>query len=88
MRVTNRRRHRSDLSQSPIVAALRRAHVKVFPIGRPCDLLCLRGDRYYLLDCGRTKSSRERDADQLRAFEEWRVTVVDNEIEALKAVGL
>jgi len=31
--------HRNDLSQRPLVSALRQAGIRVWKIGRPCDLL-------------------------------------------------
>lgn len=83
-----RRIHRSDDSQPGIIRDLRRAGVLVWVIGRPCDLLCLRGHRYYLLDCPRTRRSSQRDEKQLEQFAQWEVVVVKDSSEALRAVGL
>jgi hypothetical protein len=81
-------RHRADANQPDIVEALRERGVDVWIIGRPCDLLCQRAERYYLLDCSGATKNRKRDPDQLKNFQIWRVKVVKDEAEALKAVGL
>lgn len=82
------RRHRKDDTQDDIVAALRKAHVQVFPIGQPCDLLCKRGTALYLLDCDGVTEYRQRDDKQLKKFAEWGVTIVGTPEEAIRAVGL
>lgn len=82
------RRHRADATQPDIVEALRKAGVDVWIIGRPCDLLCQRAGQYFLLDCDGVTKNRKRDPDQLKNFEKWRVKVVKNKGEALRAVGL
>lgn len=84
----SRRRHRSDDTQPDIVKALRKAHVRVWPIGQPCDLLCKRGAALYLLDCDGVTEYRKRDKEQLEKFAEWDVQVVGTPEAALKAVGL
>ena len=81
-------RHRADTNQRAIVATLRKAGVLVWHIGRPCDLLCKRGKQYYLLDASGSTQNRRRDPDQLEAFAQWGVHVVENEDQALIAVGL
>ena len=65
----HRRNPRRDANEAEIMAALQAIGVKVWPIsgeGIP-DLLCLRGGRFYLLEC-KTRSGRVTDA-QARFFE-------------------
>lgn len=80
--------HRPDANSADIVDALRAAGVLVWPIGRPCDLLCLSGDRYYLLDVDGITKNRKRDPKQLETFKDFRVRLVKTPEAALAAVGL
>lgn len=82
------RRHRKDENQDDVVRALRAAGVRVFCIGRPCDLLCCyRGD-LYLLDVDGITRNRKRDPKQLAAFAEFGVRLVKTPEAALSAVGI
>lgn len=82
------RRYRTDGTQEPIVGALRACGVLVWHIAQPCDLLCLYGNRYYLLDCDGVTRYRKRDPRQLDKFYTWKVQIVKTADEALKAVGV
>jgi hypothetical protein len=83
-----RRTHRTDETQRDIVAALRAGGVKVWCIGRPCDLLCRAGARLFLLDCDGVTKYRKRDKEQLENFEIWNVRIVKTPEEALRAAGV
>lgn len=82
------RRGRTDDTQTSIVDTLRACGVLVWPIAQPCDLLCLHGGRYFLLDCDGVTSYRKRDERQLKKFKLWKVQIVKTADEALKAVGV
>lgn len=82
------KRHRKDDTQDAIVAALRDMGIRVWPIGRPCDLLVQRAGQNFLLDCDGVSRYRVRSDEQLRIFAEWGVVLVKTPEEALKAVGL
>ena len=79
---------RVDETQDAIVKALRYAGIVVFDLRYPCDLLCRRGDRLYLLDCDGITKYRKRDKKQLANFDKLGVIVVPTPEAALKAVGL
>lgn len=81
-------RYRADTTQRAIVEPLRKAGVLVWHISRPSDLLCRRGERYYLLDCEGITKYRKRKPKQLATFAKWGVVLVKTPQEALKAVGL
>jgi hypothetical protein len=80
--------HRPDANSTDIITALRNAGVLVWPIGRPSDLLCLSGDRYYLLDVDGITRNRKRDPKQLETFAEFGVRLVKTPEAALAAVGI
>lgn len=82
------RRFRTDDTQASIVDTLRACGVLVWPIAQPCDLLCLYGGRYCLLDCDGVTRYRKRDQQQLEKFRLWKVQVVKTPEQALKAVGV
>jgi putative NIF3 family GTP cyclohydrolase 1 type 2 len=79
---------RKDANQEEIVEALRKAGVSVFVLHVPCDLLCLSGDRYYLLDVDGITHNRKRDPKQLATFAQFRIRLVKTPEDALAAVGL
>jgi hypothetical protein len=79
---------RKDANQEEIVSALRAAGVAVHILHTPCDLLCLSGDRYYLLDVDGITKNRRRDPKQLATFAQFRIRLVDTPEAALAALGL
>jgi hypothetical protein len=79
---------RKDANQEEIVEVLRRAGVAVHILHTPCDLLCLSGDRYYLLDVDGITKNRKRDPKQLATFAQFRIRLVRTPEAALAAVGL
>lgn len=79
---------RKDANQEEIVRALRNAGVSVHILHTPCDLLCLSGDRYYLLDVTGITRNRKRDPKQLATFAEFRIRLVSTPEAALAAVGI
>jgi len=79
---------RKDENQEVIVRALRAAGVSVFILHVPCDLLCLSGDRYYLLDVDGITRNRKRDPKQLETFAQFRIRLVASPEAALAAVGI
>jgi tRNA-dihydrouridine synthase len=79
---------RKDANQEEIVRALRAAGVRVFVLHVPCDLLCRRGDRLYLLDVDGVSRYRKRDPKQLETFAQFGVRLVKTPEAALTAVGL
>jgi Holliday junction resolvase len=83
---------RKDASQDAIVNALRKAGVKVWIIGRPCDLLTLYRGKWLPLECKTAKGGKLRlrkdQAEQAAFCEETGVPYVTNDVEALKAVGV
>lgn len=84
-----RRHSRPDSAQEPIVEALREAGVKVWVIGKPCDLLTLYEGRWLPLEVkSDTSSARNRkDQDKQRAFlAETGVSIVTTPTEALASL--
>jgi putative NIF3 family GTP cyclohydrolase 1 type 2 len=79
---------RKDANQTEIVRALRAAGVRVFVLHVPCDLLCRRGDRLYLLDVEGITKNRKRDPKQLEAFAQFGVRLVKTTEAAFAAVEL
>lgn len=79
--------HRPDANAAVLIAALRDAGVLVWPIGRPCDLLCRFADRNYLLDVDGISKNRKRDQTQLDNFRLWDVVLVKTPEQALRALG-
>ena len=65
------KRHRTDDTQASIVDTLRSCGVLVWPIAQPCDLLCLYGGRYFLLDCDGVTDYRKRDQRQLELIAQF-----------------
>jgi hypothetical protein len=80
--------HRPDANAADIIEDLRRVGALVWPIGRPCDLLVLHGDRYYLLDVDGITKNRKRDPEQLETFRDFRVRLVKTREDAFAAIGL
>lgn len=81
---------RVDSTQRAIVAALRKAGVRVFVIGRPVDLLTYHRGRWQPLECKPTTHKRGRadQAEQEAVLAECAIPKVRTAEEALKAVGL
>jgi hypothetical protein len=79
--------HRSDENASDVVDGLRDVGALVWPLGRPCDLLVLFRDRYFLLDVDGITKNRKRDQAQLDNFALWHVVLVKTPEQALRAVG-
>jgi hypothetical protein len=85
---THGQNHRPDANAKTIVKDLRKVGAKVFPIGRPCDLLVRFAFRLYLIDVSNPDyPNRKRDPDQITMFKEWGVIEVSTSDEALRAIG-
>lgn len=70
-----------------MVDALRAVGALVWLIGRPCDLLVMFGDRYFLLDVDGITKNRKRDPKQVDVFVLWKIKLVASPDAALRAVG-
>lgn len=84
-----RRHSRPDESQEPIVEALRKVGIKVWVIGRPCDLLTLWAGRWQPLEVKSDTSSARTRKDQEKQKEflaETGVPVVKTAHEAIEAI--
>ena len=84
-----------DDNQREIVSALRSAGCHVLSlatVGNGCpDLLVLRADTLYMLevkDGSKYASQRQLTPHQIKFHQDWPVHVVNDELEALQAVGL
>lgn len=78
--------HRSDNTQGEIVAALRKACVSVWVIGRPVDLLTYYRGRWLPLEI-KTRSKLRMDQEaQTKLLATYAVPVVRSAQEALDAV--
>lgn len=84
-----RRLHRSDSSQKDIVGGLRACGVKVWIIGRPCDLLTYYHGRWLPMECkpeGHKKGRKDQEKQEafLRENGVPKVTTLEGALEALK----
>lgn len=94
----NRYAKRPDSTQESIVKGLRDAHVQVWIIGRPCDLLCYywhRGRREYRWQTLECKSPHGKDgraaidprqAEQIEFIQQTGTPIVLNSAQALAAL--
>jgi hypothetical protein len=82
----NRYAAKVDSTQPAIVKALRKAGVKVWVIGQPCDLLTFWAGLWLPLEVKSPKGKLTKDQEQM--VREHGLPVVHDETEALRAVGV
>jgi len=83
---------RKDAVQKDIIAALESAHVEVWVIEEPVDLLTHYRGRWMPLECKTPQKNgkprkRNDQQEQTQTIERTRIPIVTTPIEALKAVG-